>query len=94
MLPRFQSARSTVLVLAVASLSGVAACQSVERTSASDCVRQVSPPSSAPHDVFRRVVCVAPREGRSAHRAPAVVERTKGEAASAASTHRPDQEGL
>jgi len=41
--------------LALVTLPAAANAQSASH---GDCVRQVGPPSSAPHDVFRRILCV------------------------------------
>lgn len=54
-LARAAFAASLVLV----TLPAAAQAQS---TSRGDCVRQVGPPSSAPHDVFRRILCVHRRD--------------------------------
>lgn len=48
---------ATALAFALLASPGPA----LARSSDTDCVRRVAPPSPNPHDVFRRIVCV-PRE--------------------------------
>ena len=49
---------ASALLLAVVSLPGVAGAQATPQAPRQDCVRRVAPPSSAPHELFRRTVCV------------------------------------
>lgn len=97
---RFRSAAgASAFLLAVVGVPGVAGAQTDLQAAPHECVRRAAPPSSAPHDVFRRIVCV-PRnattfsEGRCRQRCRPVVEPAARPEPPSAESSQPDRGAL
>lgn len=97
---RFKMAAGAgALLLVVVSLPGVAGAQTSPQAAPQECVPRVAPPSPAPHDVFRRTVCV-PRnattlsEGRCRHGCSPVAPRGAMPQAPSIGPSQPDQGAL
>lgn len=93
------AAGASALLISVVSLPGVAASQTRSQALLQDCVRRVAPPSSTPHDVFRRTVCVprnatALSEGRCRNRCSPLAPRGAMPRAPSTGPSQPDQGAL